>query len=76
VDLVLLAGSFWRHCTAMVLKFPEKAVCSASTTEPLATKLYISVCLLLLPPPFIAPSSSTTSGDHPTTKTLIPNSAK
>jgi hypothetical protein len=50
VDLVLLAGSFWRHCTAMVLKFPEEAVCSASTTEPLATKLYISVCLLLLPP--------------------------
>jgi hypothetical protein len=53
VDLVLFGGSFWRHWTATVLKLPVKAVCSASTTEPLATKLYISACLLLLMAPGI-----------------------
>lgn len=41
VYLLLFEGSFCRHWTAMVLKFPVYCVCSAKTTVPLATKLYI-----------------------------------
>lgn len=42
MNFPLLAGSFCRHWTAIVLKLPEKGVYSASTTVSLAMKLYIS----------------------------------
>jgi len=41
VNLLLFGGSLCKHWTAIVLKFPEKEVCSARTTVPFATKLYI-----------------------------------
>lgn len=47
VYLVLFEGSLFKHWTAMVLKFPVYWVCSAKTTVPLATKLYIKPLWLI-----------------------------